>query len=247
MKCEYYQNLISEFLDNELDEPVAADVKSHLAICPECARTFEECASIVQFSGKAFQEDSTPLNSQAMWCRITNLIETEIEPDSIANNPEPAKPGLIKRFFNGSVQFSPPQIVTSVLGIALMSSLLTIVSIKNFTGPNEIHIDEEQPPNVVETMLSSIGVVETPQQKHQRRIEEQRSAIAYWIKRVELRRVQWDSHLQIAFDRNLREIDKAVNEYTKILQENPEDKISTEMLDSALSEKMEFLREFAEL
>jgi hypothetical protein len=42
-------------------------------------------------------------------------------------------------------------------------------------------------------------------------------------------------------------INKSVNEYTEILQEDPQDSISSEMLDSALNEKMELLREFSEL
>ncbi len=50
-----------------------------------------------------------------------------------------------------------------------------------------------------------------------------------------------------AFDRNLIEIDQTVYEYDRILQENPQDDLSSEMLDSALNEKMALLREFSEL
>jgi hypothetical protein len=50
-----------------------------------------------------------------------------------------------------------------------------------------------------------------------------------------------------AFDRNLNEIDQTVNEYTLILQENPQDELSSEMLDSTLNDKMELLRAFSDL
>jgi hypothetical protein len=50
-----------------------------------------------------------------------------------------------------------------------------------------------------------------------------------------------------AFDRNLNEIDQAVYEYTVILEKDPQDDLSGEMLDSALNEKMNLLRAFAEL
>ena len=50
-----------------------------------------------------------------------------------------------------------------------------------------------------------------------------------------------------AFDRNLDEINQVVFEYDKILQENPQDELTGEMLDSALNEKVELLREFSEL
>ena len=50
-----------------------------------------------------------------------------------------------------------------------------------------------------------------------------------------------------AFDRNLNEIDQAVNEYTMILEKDPQDDLSGEMLDSTMNEKMNLLREFSEL
>jgi hypothetical protein len=50
-----------------------------------------------------------------------------------------------------------------------------------------------------------------------------------------------------AFDKNLNVINESVNDYTLILQQNPEDEITGEMLDSALDEKMDMLRKFAEL
>jgi len=53
--------------------------------------------------------------------------------------------------------------------------------------------------------------------------------------------------MSAAFDRNLLEIDQAVNEYTMILQRDPEDQLSEEMLDTALTEKMNLLRQFSEL
>ena len=78
-------------------------------------------------------------------------------------------------------------------------------------------------------------------------IKEQQAAIEYWDKRVQLRRVQWDKNMRDAFDRNLNEIDQAVTDYTLILQKDPQDDLSGEMLDSALMEKMNLLREFSEL
>ena len=89
--------------------------------------------------------------------------------------------------------------------------------------------------------------MDTPQQARERRIKEQQAAIDYWNKRVEARRVQWDKNMREAFDRNLNEIDQTVNEYTLILQENPQDELSSEMLDSTLNDKMELLRAFSDL
>ncbi|MCA0254249.1 MAG: hypothetical protein LCH20_02050, partial [Proteobacteria bacterium] len=95
--------------------------------------------------------------------------------------------------------------------------------------------------------LSKIGLAETPKESRERKIREQQIAIDYWNKRVEARRLQWDKNLRDAFDRNLREIDQIVSEYTQILEENPQDELSGEMLDSALNEKVDLLREFSDL
>ena len=54
-------------------------------------------------------------------------------------------------------------------------------------------------------------------------------------------------YLRRGFDRNLQAIDQAVYEYTNTLEQNPEDELSGEMLDSVLNEKVNLLREFSEL
>jgi hypothetical protein len=95
--------------------------------------------------------------------------------------------------------------------------------------------------------LGKLGIIDTPQQARERRIKEQQAAIEYWQKRVDERRAQWNAHLREAFDRNLNEINQIVLENERILQENPNDNISGEMLDSALNEQMALLREFSEL
>ena len=76
---------------------------------------------------------------------------------------------------------------------------------------------------------------------------EEEKSIDYWKKRVETRRIKWDPDTRRVFDRNLSVIEKTVDEYTEILQEDPQDQISNEMLDAALNDKMELLREFSEL
>ena len=77
--------------------------------------------------------------------------------------------------------------------------------------------------------------------------EEQHAAIEYWNARVQNRRNQWDRATRDAFDRNLQVIDESVSEYTMILQHDPADDLSGEMLDSVLTEKMALLRDFSDL
>ena len=46
---------------------------------------------------------------------------------------------------------------------------------------------------------------------------------------------------------NLRVIDESLSEYSTILESNPEDELSGEMFDTVLNDKMDLLRDFADL
>lgn len=194
---------------------------------------------ILDFCDLEESEYAPPPNPKALWCRINNLIETEVAPE-ILKEAETKEAEKKRRW-----QFSFSQVFASMLGIAIVSSLLTVVGIKNFAAPTEV--SGNTAPSLFDRALGKVGLIETPEQTRENRIKEQQAAIDYWNKRVETKRAGWNAHLREGFDRNLNEINQVVYEYDRILQENPNDDLSGEMLDSALNEKMELLREFAEL
>jgi hypothetical protein len=249
MNCENCQELLSEYIDGELNAVDEANVQAHLGMCVECAELHLDFSSILTFCDKKeVVADVCEPNSQALWCRIHNEIENEVKPE-IAKELEIKKANRtwFERLWDRTWQLSFTQTVSAVLGIALLSSLLTIVGIRNYSESNEFTADASMSPTLFERVLGRIGVIETPRETREKRIKEQQTAIDYWNNRVETRKAQWNSHLREAFDRNLTEINQVVNEYTKILEENPQDTVSSEMLDSAMTEKMELLRGFSEL
>lgn len=240
--CEQCQDLLSEFLDNELEPESSATVRDHIAVCPECSLVYEDLAMLIDASHLETDENAVPPNSRALWCRINNIIEGEIKPEIAREHEQPAESGWLPRRW--SLSFS--QVFAAVVGIALVSSLLTVIGIRQYTIPDD-EFGVRSEPSLIDRMLGKVGLVETSQQARQRKMREREAAIEYWDRRVQARRAQWGTHLREAFDRNLNEINQAVSEYTLILQENPQDELSGEMLDSALNEKMELLREFSEL
>lgn len=250
MNCEKCQNLISEYIDGELDAETCEGLKTHFSVCADCAKLHEDFASILNFCDETFLEDSLPPNPQALWCRINNIIETEVKPE-IAEAEKTreikAQPGWFSRLWASQLQFSTSQIITGFFGIALISSLLTVVGVRNLSGSADALSENELQPTVFEKVLAKLGVADTPEQRIERQLNERKKAIDYWKKRVETRRIKWDVDTRRTFDRNLNVIEKSVNEYTDILQEDPQDQISNEMLDAALNDKMELLREFSEL
>ncbi|REJ79126.1 MAG: hypothetical protein DWQ47_06695 [Acidobacteria bacterium] len=244
MNCGNYQNLISAFLDGELDADTWKAVEGHMEACEECSNVFTDFSSILDFCEDSLAVDSEPPNSHALWCRINNIIETEVpEPQEQEVVVSEAAPG----FWNSSLNLSAGQIASAVACIAVVSSLVTVIAFQNLASGAEPGSSRDSGRTVFEKVLADLGIGETPVERTERRVKEQRAAIDYWKTKVEARRASWNNETQIVFDRNLSEIDKAVNEYTKLLQEDPQDSISNEMLDSALREKMELLREFSEL
>jgi len=249
MNCEHCQELISVFLDNELDMTSSTEVREHIAVCEACSKVCEDLAMIIDFAHLDSDETVLPPNPQALWCRINNVIESEVQAEILKESREKAsaqaepQTGWLPRRWN----FSFMQVASAVLFIALVSSVLTIIGLRNYSSANNDISSLNAPPTLFERVLGKLGLMETQQQKRERVIKEREAAIDYWNKRVEARRTQWNANLRDAFDRNLNEINQAVNEYTQILEENPHDELSGEMLDSALNEKMELLREFSEL
>jgi hypothetical protein len=241
MTCEECQENLSTFLDNDLPDDLAASIQTHLGLCADCAKVCEDFAVILDSCREEIPLEPLPPNSQALWCRINNIIENEVRPEPAA---EPEKP---RGFFARGFSFM--QLASAAVGIAVISSLLTIVGARNYFEPtNEDFTSRSTATQTTfEKVLSKVGLIETPQQSRLKRLQEQQAAIEYWNQRVQVRRAQWDARMREAFDRNLNEIDQAVYDYTVILEKDPQDDLSGEMLDSALNEKMNLLRAFAEL
>ena len=69
--------------------------------------------------------------------------------------------------------------------------------------------------------------------------DDTRLLLRTWLERRGFRVVEAENGLQA--------IDQAVFEYKQTLEQDPEDELSGEMLDSVMNEKMNLLREFSEL
>jgi hypothetical protein len=239
MNCDECKNLIGALMDSELEERQAVGVRMHLADCPECALVCEDLSSILDVCSTKSASEIVPPNSQALWCRINNIIENDAK--TKAAQPEPPK----GRFW----QLSFLQLSAAVLCIAVISSLLTVVAVRNYNQPSATDFTTRSAATqtTFEKVLSKVGLMETPQQARESRVKEQQVAIEYWNARVLSRREQWNRATRDAFDRNLRAINESVNDYMMILQQDPDDELSGEMLDAVMTDKMNLLRDFADL
>lgn len=242
VNCDECKNLISAFMDDELDEVRSADLTKHLAACIECSGICEHLASVLDIcTTDPPAELVQPKNSKNIWLRIHNIIECEKNAEAAPPPAESARRGFWRLSFW--------QLVAAVLSIALISSLVTVVVIRKYTqsAAEDLTTRSAATQTTFEKVLGRIGLMETPQQARDRRIKEQQAAIEYWNTRVQARREQWDHYTRDAFDRNLKVIDDSLNDYSMILQQDPDDELSGEMLDSVLNDKMNLLRDFSDL
>jgi len=251
MNCDKCLTLLSEYLDDELDFTVVATVEKHLEICAPCAEICEEFSAIAHCCVEVSEHIQAPPNSQALWLRINNLIESEqVALSAKETQTAQAKTaGRWSRFMNRSWQLSVQQMTSAVAGIVVITALVTVVSLQNSSNSSINNLASAQP-NLMSQFLGSFGFgkIEMPRRADvDSRLKEQQMAIDYWNRRVEIRKQQWNKNVRDAFERNVREIDGVLVEYQQQLQANPNDEVSEEILDSALSDKMELLREFSKL
>lgn len=231
MNCENCQNLLSEFLDESLGFAERSDVEVHLQECVVCFHAHRELVSILSFCETVKDDHDSPPNPQALWLRISNIIESE-QQNSLGLLRKGKRESWWHRLSNQTLQISFPQMLSGIAAIAVVAALFTAVWLKGFSGSevNEGNISS----------VSRTGNIED-------RLRQKQQVIDYWNQRTEQRKAQWDQKTREAFDRNMLILDETVAQYKNALMANPNDEVYKEALDSAINEKIELLKEFSEL
>jgi hypothetical protein len=234
MNCEKCQEMVSDLLDGSLNHHDEAILNQHVAECLDCAKVRRDFESILGFCRTHQGEYMAPPNEQALWLRIRNIIESEMPAVVAAPAPAVAAPrkGLLG-WLNRSWELSLPQLAASVVGIALVVSLTTVVFLRRADTSGVA------PATVMGTVGRTTNI--------SNRMWQQQQAISYWNQRVEMNKVRWSQEMRDTFDRNLKVIDQAVNDSMSELDRNPHDEVSEEMLNAALNEKLSLLKEFGDL
>jgi hypothetical protein len=232
MNCEQYQDVLSDFIDGSLTPEDHNSVGAHLSICGECAEARNDVTAIVGFCRERRGEYDAVPNERALWLRISNMIEMEL-PD-VSRKAIPANAGWWFRLMNRSWQLSFPQLAAAATAIIIIVSIFTVVGMRglNFNGSGVRTAGL--------TLPSTDGAVKE-------RFRQQQQVISYWNERVELNKARWNPQMRETFDKNMSVIDTAVNDSMSQLTQNPHDEVSEEILNAALNDKVELLREFAAL
>jgi anti-sigma factor RsiW len=247
MNCEKCQELLSDLVDDGLSPEDQSTLNAHLEECLSCFAVRDELNAIVSFCRDCRGEYVAPPNERALWLRIRNTIETE-RAAAVASGQRSARAveaseSWWSRLMSRSWELSLSQMTGAVAAITVAVALITAFSMQRMQqgdGSGAARSSSIASATSDRALTVSVSNIDD-------RMRQQQLAIDYWNQRIEERKARWSPQMREAFDRNMGVIDQAVNYSRDELRRNPHDEVSEEMLNSALNDKMELLREFADL
>ena len=249
MNCEKCQELLSDFLDGAMTGDDQATFNSHLEECFPCFNVHAEMNSILSFCREQRGEYVAPPNERAMWVRIRNTVEMEANAAAATQNPPVRAPreSWWSRTMGRSWELSLPQVAAAVVAIIVIASLATIFGLRGFqrTGTDNTGLNASSGDT-----RGGLALTGNPKGTDvNSRLWQQQQQIKYWSQIVEERKANWNPQVRADFEHNLNLLDESVQESLQKLSAQPgeHDEVTEEMLNSALNDKMQLLKEFSDL
>jgi hypothetical protein len=249
MNCEKCQELFSDFMDDAMSDAERATFSAHLEECLQCFNVHAELNSIVSFCRESRGQYDAPPNEAALWLRIRNTVEGGTFA-AVASAQDTTRRARLEswwsRMMGRSWELSLPQMATAVVAIIVFASLATVFGLRGLKSN----------PNTVSTNLNSSGsraVALTGANNGGSKVFEprdrlwQQQEINYLTQVVEQHKAHWNPQVRVDFERNLNLLDETVSDSLNKLSEHPHDDVTEEMLNSALNDKMQLLKEFSDL
>jgi anti-sigma factor RsiW len=244
MNCEKCQELLSDFLDDAMTDADRATFNAHLEECLPCFNVHAEMNSIVTFCREHRGEYEAPPNEKALWLRIRNTVEAGYLATAAQNSGwATRRDRWWSRATHRSWQLSLPQMATAIIAIIIFASLATVLSLRGLSNSGAsatANLDS----NGSQTVAVSGNASQVFELKNR---EWQQQQLSYLTQMVEQRKAHWNPQVRADFERNLSLLDETVNESLQRLSQHPHDDVTEEMLDSALNDKVQLLKEFSDL
>jgi hypothetical protein len=231
MKCSDCQDLLSEYIDNDLHELKRTQVRLHLEKCAECVTVYQDLTQIVSVS--------RALPNLVPHTELWGRIEDEIRELS-AKPAAQSKSNTWQRFwgYRLNLSLSLPQLAG---GTFFMFVLLAVTASVSY-HPEQISLLPKD--GVLNSTRGTIIArplvnVMNPEEA------ELSGAINRHMQSLDKRRAKWDSKMQELFDRNLIIVDRSLAECRQILMRAPNDEVAHEALIIAYKEKLRLLEQFS--
>jgi anti-sigma factor RsiW len=234
MNCEKCQELLSDYLDGTLGHSEHAAVGAHVAGCDACAAAREDFHAIIAVAREARGQLFAPADEHALWLRVRNTVEAESLPARPPATSAAAGAGFWSRLSGMRWQLSLPQLAAGVAALVVAVASATTFAVR-YAAPAERAERASGARRVVADDLYPRSYLESHE-----------ASLQYWEQRVQARKASWNPRMRASFDRSVDVLDQTVSESLNDLRQNPHDEVAEEMLNSALRDKIELLREFGE-
>src|SRR5436853_3284038 len=228
MSCDQCQEVMSEYIDGDLERGEEAQVEKHLSRCETCQAVRDDLVQIVHFSRNL--PDHAP--GVGLWSRIQAEIQAERRTGTSS-----FKAGVLwNNLRTGSFTFSFPQLAVAASALILV---MVSLSVLRWGAGNAETVQSLQPDSQSEQSVQSAVVEPANMQDILQKLGELKS-------NVELRKAGWNPEVRDIFDRDILYIDQTLVECNHAIQDNPKDDICREMMLNACREKMRLLEGFAD-
>ena len=234
MNCEKCQELLSEYLDGTLGHTEHAAVGAHIAGCAACAVAREDFHAIIAVAREARGQLFAPTDERALWLRVRNTVEAESVPARADAANAASSPGFWSSLFGWRFELSLPQLAAGVAALVVAVASATTFAVR-YAAPGER----------AERVAGGRRVV-ADEFYPGAYLDQHKASLNYWEQRVQARKASWNPRMRASFDRSVYVLDQTVSDSLNDLRENPHDEIAEEMLNSALRDKLELMREFGE-
>jgi hypothetical protein len=232
MNRDQCQELIQDLIDGSLSQRDEFTLNTHLQDCMDCESVRQDLTSILSYCQMHRGEYEAPPNTQALWLRIRNVVEAENGARAAAF-AKTRQPSFLSRLMGHTWELSLPQLAASAVAIVLVVSLATVVGLRRLSGTEGVSA-------TAETQIKGAYNVNE-------RLWQRQQAINYWNQRVELNKTRWSSNMRDTFDRNMKVIDDAVANSLNELNRDPHNEFAEQMLNAAMNDKIDLLKDFSDL
>jgi anti-sigma-K factor RskA len=220
MLCTDCQELLSDYIDGQLELGEQTQVERHLADCEPCRAVRDDILQIVHFSHQL--PEQAP--STALWSRIQTELAKE-QPAGASARFRLWWARLREQHFNLSL----PQLAASAAALTIVLSLGIIVFRRDVpTAPANVNTGGVE-------RLSSAANAEFDQ------LEQQINRLS---ETIEQKKGGWTPELRAAYERNLIYVNQSLAECRHQMNDDPADDTAQELMLNAYREKLRLLEGF---
>lgn len=256
MDCSKCHDLLTDLLDNTLTGDDRRLLDTHFEECVTCTGVHADLDRIIALARRGRGEHAAPPDGQALWLRIREHVEEDMEwaqetrfatPASAtrgASGTGSAQDNWWSRLWNARWEFSAPQVtgaLAALLGVVVLATAIGTSALKD----SGIGASLAQSDGTVSGLVPRTNVNPIESINYNENVRRQQSDIDYWRRRVEENRDRLPPRMRDSLDRTLGQLDQDVSFSLEELQRNPNDEVSEQMLNRALQDKIEILRELS--